>query len=75
MFAGPAASPASGSAISAAERAQDAFVDLLSRVSDESRARPIAGVLLAVAHGLTELDVGGHLPPDKWSADRAHLTR
>jgi AcrR family transcriptional regulator len=75
MFTGPAASPASVSAISAAERAQDAFIHLVSRVSGESRARPIAGVLLAAAHGLTDLDVGGHLPPDKWGADRAHLTR
>ncbi|MEE4022093.1 TetR/AcrR family transcriptional regulator [Gordonia sp. PKS22-38] len=71
MFtAGPADHPA---VVDAATRAQDGFLTLVGRFVGTDEARRYAGVLLAAAHGLTDLDLSGHLPREKWHADRHEL--
>ncbi|MGC4934987.1 TetR/AcrR family transcriptional regulator [Gordonia sp. DT30] len=67
--------PADGdmSATAAGERAQDGFLALVERVTGRADALPIAGLLFAVTHGLTDLDLSGHLPRDKWAAGRHEL--
>ncbi|MCG7634656.1 TetR/AcrR family transcriptional regulator [Gordonia McavH-238-E] len=69
MFATPVGAPA----IPAAARAQDRLVFLVSRIVGADAARHHAALLFATAHGLTDLDTHGHLPPDKWHADRHTL--
>ncbi|AZG46172.1 TetR/AcrR family transcriptional regulator [Gordonia insulae] len=71
MFAQPTTS--SAPTVEAAGRAQDGFLVLVGRVVGVERARPFAGVLMAAAHGVTDLDLSGHLPPEKWHADRHQL--
>jgi AcrR family transcriptional regulator len=67
MFAAPVADPAE--ATRAAERSQDLFLTIVSRVVPPAHARPYAGLLLTAAHGVTDLDLSGHLPAGKWQAD------
>ncbi|ATD72836.1 MULTISPECIES: TetR/AcrR family transcriptional regulator [Gordonia] len=73
MFATPAGAPA----IPATARAQDGLMNLVGRVigpdAERDAARHHAALLLATAHGVTELDIHGHLPPEKWHADRYRL--
>ncbi|ANY22006.1 TetR/AcrR family transcriptional regulator [Gordonia terrae] len=69
MFATPAGAPT----IPAAARAQDGLVSLVGRIVGADAARHHAALLFAAAHGLTDLDTHGHLPPDKWHADRHTL--
>lgn len=71
MFATPVADPAE--AIQAAERAQNPFLTVVSRVADPADARRYGGLLLAAAHGLSDLDLSGHLTADKWNADAEEL--
>jgi AcrR family transcriptional regulator len=67
MFAAPVADPTE--ATRAAERSQDLFLTIVSRVVPAPHARPHAGLLLTAAHGVTDLDLSGHLPAGKWQAD------
>ncbi|WP_055475715.1 TetR/AcrR family transcriptional regulator [Gordonia sp. HS-NH1] len=69
MFATPAGAPA----IPAAARAQNGLMSLVSRIVGADAARHHAALLFATTHGLTDLDTHGHLPPDKWRADRHTL--
>ncbi|WP_439031570.1 TetR/AcrR family transcriptional regulator [Gordonia terrae] len=69
MFASPAGAPA----IPGAVRAQDGLLALVGRIVPPDAARHHAALLLAVAHGLTDLDTHGHLPQAKWHADRDTL--
>ncbi|MYR07072.1 TetR family transcriptional regulator [Gordonia sp. SID5947] len=71
MFAQTTDEPAS--VAEAAGRAQDTFLELVGRLVGGERARPYAGVLMAAAHGVTDLDLTGHLPREKWHADRHQL--
>lgn len=67
MFARP-----SGDAtvvIGAASRAQDGFLVIVSRVTGQPRAHPTAGLLLSAAHGIADLELSGHLTPQKWHTD------
>lgn len=63
----------SESVAEAAGRAQDMFLELVGRLVGDEHARPYAGVLMAAAHGATDLDLTGHLPREKWNADRHQL--
>ncbi|WP_216894383.1 TetR/AcrR family transcriptional regulator [Nocardia alni] len=72
MFAQPAGT-AHAAATEAASRAQDVFLTLVARSVGSANAQPTAGVLMAAAHGLTDLDISGHLPTEKWHADRHQL--
>jgi AcrR family transcriptional regulator len=53
-------------AVGAAERAQDLFLGIVARVVGPEKARLYAGLLLTSAHGITGLEIAGHLQWDKW---------
>lgn len=64
MFTTPAADPTA--AVRAAEHAQDLFLDIVARVVGPDRARQYGALLLTSAHGITGLELSGHLSRDKW---------
>jgi len=66
MFATPVGDPTP--AIRAAERAQDLFLEIVMRVVGPRQAGRYGGLLLATVHGLTGLEISGHLAWDKWQA-------
>lgn len=71
MFTAPVADPAE--VTRAAERGQDLFLTIVSRVVGPPHARQYGGLLLATAHGVTDLDLSGHLPAGKWQASAEDL--
>lgn len=71
MFTPPAGDPAA--AVQAAERAQDLFLDLVGRITGPPRARRYAALLLTSAHGITGLDLSGHMDLDKWHTNAEEL--
>jgi AcrR family transcriptional regulator len=71
MFAQPAGNPAA--AIQAASTAQEQFLAIVGRKVGLERAHPIAGLLLSAAHGITDLELSGHLAAEKWHADGKQL--
>jgi len=71
MFATPTADPAAG--VRAAERAQGFFLDLVSRVVGAGPARQCAALLLTSVHGITGLEMSGHLSPAKWATTPEEL--
>jgi AcrR family transcriptional regulator len=66
MFTTPSAAPAA--AVQAAGRTQDLFLEIVTRVVGPERSRQDAALLLANAHGITSLDLSGHLIWDKWQS-------
>ncbi len=71
MFTPPAGDP--NEARRAAERAQDLFVDMVGRVTGPREARRYGALLLTSAHGITGLDLSGHLDLDKWHTNSEEL--
>ncbi|WP_095757346.1 TetR/AcrR family transcriptional regulator [Streptomyces xinghaiensis] len=72
MFATPVADPTE--TVRAAERAQDHFLTVVSRVvADPAGSRRYGGLLLAAAHGLSDLDLSGHFTTGKWHAGAEEL--
>jgi AcrR family transcriptional regulator len=71
MFTPPAGDPTA--AMRAAERAQDLFLDMVGRVTGPRRARRYAALLLTSAHGITGLDLSGHMDLDKWHTNAEEL--
>ncbi|OBG27576.1 TetR/AcrR family transcriptional regulator [Mycobacterium sp. 852002-51057_SCH5723018] len=71
MFTPPAGDPAA--ARQAAERAQDLFLELMGRLVGPQRARRYGALLLTSAHGITGLDLSGHLDLDKWHTNAEEL--
>ncbi|MFC7400769.1 TetR/AcrR family transcriptional regulator [Citricoccus sp. GCM10030269] len=57
-----------GQVSTAALRAQAAFLAVLRNGLGEP-AEKLTGLLTAAAHGVADLEIAGHLPPDKWNAD------
>ncbi|HEX7306978.1 TetR/AcrR family transcriptional regulator [Lentzea sp.] len=51
------------------ERSQDVFHTLVARVVPAGAARPFAGLIMAAAHGIADLEAGGQLDPRKYDAD------
>jgi AcrR family transcriptional regulator len=67
MFATPAGDPAAiHAATQAGERAQDQFLAAVGEMVGAAHTRHFAALLLTSAHGITELEVSGHLSADKW---------
>ncbi len=64
MFTTPATDPTA--AVRAAERAQDLFLQIVTGMVGPQRARQYAGLLLTTAHGVTGLEMSGHLTLEKW---------
>jgi AcrR family transcriptional regulator len=71
MFTTPAGDPTE--AIRAAERAQDLFLNIVGRITGSRRARRYGALLLTSAHGITGLDLSGHLDLDKWHTNAEEL--
>ena len=71
MFATPIADPTA--AVRAAGRAQDLFLQIVTKVVAADQAQRCAGLLLATAHGITALELSGHLTAEKWDATAEEL--
>ncbi|WP_344314772.1 TetR/AcrR family transcriptional regulator [Fodinicola feengrottensis] len=67
IYATPAGDPAAIHAASeAAEHAQDEFFAIVGDLVGAQHARRFAALLLTSAHGITDMEVNGHLSADKW---------
>jgi AcrR family transcriptional regulator len=67
MFASPVGDPAAiHAAVQAGERAQDEFLVIVGDLVGAQHARRFAALLLTSAHGITDMEVNGHLSADKW---------
>ncbi len=64
MFTPPAGDPTA--AVHAAERVQDLFLEIVAGCVGPQHARQYGGLLLTSAHGITDLELSGHLVWDKW---------
>ena len=71
MFTTPAGDPTD--AIRVAERAQDLFLDIVGRITGPRQARRYGALLLTSAHGITGLDLSGHLDLNKWHTNAEEL--
>ena len=71
MFTTPAGDPTA--AVRAAERTQDLFLDIVGRITGPRRARRYGALLLTSAHGITGLDLSGHLDLNKWHTNAEEL--
>ena len=71
MFSTPAGDPAA--AVRAAERAQNLFLDIVGRITGPRRAQRYGALLLTTAHGITGLDLSGHMDLDKWHTTAEEL--
>ncbi|WP_170210424.1 TetR/AcrR family transcriptional regulator [Saccharopolyspora antimicrobica] len=67
MFASPSgAAAAVHAAAQAANRAMDEFLAIVGDLVGAQHARRFAALLLTSAHGITDMEVNGHLSADKW---------
>ncbi|BBX66076.1 TetR family transcriptional regulator [Mycobacterium saskatchewanense] len=71
MFTPPAGDPIE--AARAAERTQNLFLELVGRIVGPGQARRYGAVLLTSAHGITGLDLSGHMDLDKWHTNAEEL--
>jgi AcrR family transcriptional regulator len=71
MFTTPAGDPTE--AVRVAERTQDLFLDMVGRVTGPRQAGRYGALLLTSAHGITGLDLSGHLDLDKWHTSAEEL--
>jgi hypothetical protein len=53
-------------AVGAAERAQHLFLEIVGRMTGPRHAQRYGALLLTTAHGITGLDLSGHMDLDKW---------
>jgi AcrR family transcriptional regulator len=71
MFTTPAGDPAE--AMRAAERTQNLFLDIVGRITGPQQAARYGALLLTTAHGITGLNLSGHMDLDKWHTDAEEL--
>jgi AcrR family transcriptional regulator len=71
MFTTPAGDPAEARQV--AERAQDLFLDIVARITGPEQASRYGALLLTSAHGITGLDLSGHMDLDKWHTNAEEL--
>ncbi|HET7075497.1 MAG TPA: TetR/AcrR family transcriptional regulator [Mycobacterium sp.] len=71
MFTTPTGDPSA--AVRAAERTQDLFLDIVARITGLRQAGRYGALLLTSAHGITGLDLSGHLDLDKWHTNAEEL--
>lgn len=64
MFTTPVSPPAE--AVRAAERTQDLFLEIVARITGPEEGRRYGALPLTTAHGITGLDLSGHLDLDNW---------
>lgn len=60
-------------AVQAGERTQQLFLDVVGRITGPAHARRYGALLLASAHGITGLDLSGHLDLNKWHTNAEEL--
>jgi AcrR family transcriptional regulator len=60
-------------AVRVAERTQEKFLEMVGRITGPRRARRYGALLLTTAHGITGLDLSGHLDLDKWHTTAEEL--
>jgi AcrR family transcriptional regulator len=60
-------------AMRVAERAQDLFLEIVGRITGPQQARRYGALLLTSAHGITGLDLSGHMDLDKWHTNAEEL--
>jgi AcrR family transcriptional regulator len=71
MFTPPAGDPTA--AMKVAERAQNLFLDMVGRITGPQRAPRYGALILTSAHGITGLDLSGHMDLDKWHTNAEEL--
>ncbi|SPM37989.1 TetR family transcriptional regulator [Mycobacterium numidiamassiliense] len=71
MFIPPAGDPTA--AMRVAERAQYLFLKIVGRITGPEQARRYGALLLTSAHGITGLDLSGHMDLDKWHTSAEEL--
>lgn len=71
MFATPTGDIAA--AAGAAERTQNLFLDIVGRITGPHRAHRYGALLLTTTHGITGLDLSGHLDLNKWHTTAGEL--
>jgi len=71
MFTTPAGDPTE--AIRVAERAQNLFLEIVGRITGPGQAPRYGALLLTSAHGITGLDLSGHMDLDKWHTNADEL--
>lgn len=71
MFTTPAGDPTA--AVVAAERVHDLFLEIVGGCVGPKHAKQYGGLLLTSAHGITDLELSGHLVWDKWHSTAENL--
>jgi AcrR family transcriptional regulator len=71
MFTLPAGDPTA--AIQVAERTQDLFMDMVGRITGPRQAPRYGALILTSAHGITGLDLSGHMDLHKWHTNAEEL--
>ncbi len=74
MFTSPIGDPtAVHAATQAGERAQDECLAIVGDLVGTQHAHQFAALLMTSAHGITDLEVNGHLSQDKWHTTAEEL--
>lgn len=74
MFTSPAGdASAIDASTRAAERAQDEFLAIVGEVVGAQHAERFGALLLTSAHGITVMQISGHLPEEKWHVTAEEL--
>jgi AcrR family transcriptional regulator len=71
MFSTPTGDIAAAAEVAA--RTQKLFLDIVARITGARRAHRYGALLLTTAHGITGLDLSGHLDMDKWHTTAEEL--
>ncbi|WP_116204821.1 TetR/AcrR family transcriptional regulator [Amycolatopsis circi] len=74
MFAAPVGAAAViDAAVQAGDRAMDEFLAIVGDLVGPEHARRFAALLLTSAHGITDMEVSGHLSAEKWQVTAEEL--
>ncbi|BCZ20209.1 TetR family transcriptional regulator [Mycobacterium senriense] len=71
MFTPPAGDPTA--AMQVAERTQGLFLQMVGRITGPQQAPRYGALILTSAHGITGLDLSGHMDLDKWHTSAEEL--
>ncbi|MGM7646013.1 TetR/AcrR family transcriptional regulator [Nocardia sp. JW2] len=74
MFAAPLGDPGViAAAVRAADRTQEEFLTIVGDVVGTEHVRRIGALLLTSVHGITDMEVNGHLGEEKWGVTAEEL--